>query len=151
MNNNENIRRAYSEVYEILNLLDKETLRKIPSGFYKMLEENKDNTYKVNLKLSESLEEQELMQDTINILALIKLNYLCKNEEDKKELINILKENDKKHQEQLQEKYNPDNLFKRYKKDRNNDNPKKQIVENMPVTYKEKFFNKLKKLIKRLF
>ena len=43
---------------------------------------------------------------------MLMLNYIA-NEQEKNEINNILAENEKKYEEELKEKYNPDNLFKK--------------------------------------
>lgn len=44
---------------------------------------------------------------------MLKLNYWCEDEKEKRDLIHMYAENDKKREEKLREKYNPDNLFKK--------------------------------------
>lgn len=106
------IRKAYSEVYEILQLLDDEFIDKVPKKFMEFIEKEKDNAYIPNIKPNVSLEEQELLEDTINILAMLKLDYWCENEAEKQELLDILNKNEIEYQQELREKYNPDSLFK---------------------------------------
>lgn len=55
------IKKAYSEVYEILQLLDSDFLDKIPEKFIKFLEKEKDNTYIANINPNLPLEEQNLL------------------------------------------------------------------------------------------
>ena len=42
------------------------------------------------------LEEQCLLKDTINILALIKKDYWCDSKEERNQFFSILRENEKK-------------------------------------------------------
>ena len=104
---------AFTEVYEVFQLMPKELLEKIPNKFYKMIEEEKSNDYFPNIQ--EPIEKQKFKNETIIILGLIYRDLLCSNEEkiklqkkDSIELNNLLSEleNEKK------EKYNVDNLFK---------------------------------------
>ena len=60
---------AFSEVDEVLKLMPIDLLSKIPVQFRKVISENKDTNYKVNIK--EPLEEQNLKKETIVILGLI--------------------------------------------------------------------------------
>ena len=44
---------------------------------------------------------------------MIKLDYWCSSEEEKSELLKLLNENEKKHRENINEKYNPENIFEK--------------------------------------
>ena len=85
------------------------------------------------------------MEETIIIFALLKLNYWC-SEEERKSFIKKLNENEILYQEQLREKYNPDNIF--------NNKQEQTVVENKDLSVeikKETFFKKLISFIKGLF
>lgn len=142
------IRKAYSEVYEILQLLDDNYIDKVPKKFMDFIKKEKDNDYIANIKPNVSLEEQELLEDTINILAILKLDYWCENEAEKQELLDILNKNEIEYQQKLREKYNPDNIFK------NKHNQEEQDIETHTelVEYKEKkWYQKLLIKIQKLF
>ena len=70
----------------------------------------------------------------------------------KQDLIAIYAENDRK-KEELREKYNPDNLFKKKETEQKIEEPQKNTSENTAlVEYKEeKFFKKLIKKIISFF
>lgn len=76
---------AFSEVDEVLKLMPIDLLSKIPVQFRKVISENKDTNYKVNIK--EPLEEQNLKKETIVILGLIYRDFLASPEE-KREITN---------------------------------------------------------------
>ena len=42
---NENTKKVYSEVYQVLNVLGDEYIRRLPKSLYNMLEEKRDTTY----------------------------------------------------------------------------------------------------------
>lgn len=138
------IKKAYSEVYEILKLVDKEYFDKIPKKFVEFLEREKDNNYIPNINENISLEEQKLLNDTINILAMIKLDYWCSSEEEKSELLKLLNENEKKHRENINEKYNPENIFE---KTANREN--KDLVEVKEKKWYEKFWDMFRNILKK--
>ena len=73
----------------------------------KFIKEEKDNNYKPNINPELPLEEQNILPETIDILALLKLNYWC-NEEEKKELLELLNKNEQKFQKEAKEKYDID-------------------------------------------
>lgn len=43
---------------------------------------------------------------------MLNLQYWCKDENEKERLKSVYAENERKYQDELREKYNPDNLFK---------------------------------------
>ena len=83
-----NLKKAFSEVDMILDLIDSEMKNKVSANFIKFIKEEKDNNYKPNINPELPLEEQNILPETIDILALLKLNYWC-NEEEKKELSSV--------------------------------------------------------------
>ena len=99
-----NLKKAFSEVDMILDLIDSEMKNKVSANFIKLIKEEKDNEYKPNINPEIPLEEQNILPETIDILALLKLNYWC-NEEEKKELLEILNRNEQKFQKEAKEKY----------------------------------------------
>ena len=138
------IKKAYSEVYEILKIVDKEYFDRIPKKFVEFLEREKDNNYIPNINENIPLEEQKLLNDTINILAMIKLDYWCSSEEEKSELLKLLNENEKKHRENINEKYNPENIFE---KTTNREN--KDLVEVKEKKWRKKFWDMFRNILKR--
>jgi len=139
----ENIKCAYSEVYEIINLMSYDLRSKIPSKFINLIMAQKDEKYIPKIARDIPLEEQNLREETISILAYLKLNCFCDNEE-KKQFVKMLNENERKYQEELKEKYNPDTLFV-------NKVSKVETIEKSVamVEYKELFFIKIKNWFKR--
>ena len=93
------------------------------------------------------MNEQKLQKETIDILAMLTLNYWCNSEEEKAELTSMYSDNELKYQEELREKYNPDNIFKK-------EEPKREpeVQNNVAVIeYKETIFDKLLNKIKQFF
>ena len=107
-----NLLKAYAEVHKILSLMEDEYIEKIPIKMRKMFENERQKDYNPEIKIEIPLEEQNLQRKTLAILAMLNLNYWCKDEEEKQKLIQAYAENDKIKEEELREKYNPDNLFK---------------------------------------
>lgn len=144
---NDKINKAYSEIYEILQLLDDEFINKLPNKFIEFIEKEKDNEYVVNINPNIPLEEQNLLSDTINILAMLKLDYWC-TEDEKQELLEILNQNEQEYQAELTEKYNPDNIFKNKKVTKINENTEE--ISLVPIKEKS-FILKLLDKIKNMF
>lgn len=134
---------AYVEVLFIIDLLDDEHKNKIPNKVREFFENNKSQNYQVNIDSSTPLEQQNLLPETVDILAMLKLNYWCTSEEEKEKLMDLLNENERKYQKELEEKYNSDNLFK----------DKSSKVEDTlaMVEYKESFFTRFINGLKRIF
>lgn len=104
-----------AEVSYILNHMDKSDKDKISKEFLEFIEENKDKDYVPSLDYPKELNDMELSKEAKNLLAIIYMKYWC-NPQQKKEFIHKLKENEKKYQELLRKKYNPDDVLKNRKK-----------------------------------
>lgn len=102
---------ASAEINEILKYMPKEEVEKIPSKLREFFKEVSSKDYVTNINPNIPLDKQQIKEKTKDIIALIYRNYWC-SEEERKELDQKLIENDKKFEEELREKYNPDNIFK---------------------------------------
>lgn len=137
---------ASAEINEILGYLPTEYVEKIPAKLREFFNKVKKVDYVSKIDPYKQLDEQELKPKTKILLTVIYRNYWC-NEEERAELDEILIENDNKYEEELRERYNPDNIFK-----------KKEIVEekvetiqeNLPAKIKQNLFTKVWNFIKRL-
>ena len=142
---------AYSEVYEILNLLDKEYKEKVPDKVRTFFEEERLKDYKPEINTDTPLIDQNLKRETIVLLAILNLNYWCDTPEEKQEILDELANNEKEKQELL-EKYNPDNLFKNKQNDVIGNGKTINAQEVSLVEYKKpNFIQKLLSKIARLF
>ena len=141
-----NTKDAYVEVLSIIDLLEENQKNKIPKKIKDFFEDNKNKNYQANIVPDIPLEEQDLLQETIDILAMLKLNYWCTNEE-KEELLDLLNENEKKYQEELLGKYNPDNLFKRREETKVVLSEEVSLIEYKKHT----LFDKIKMFVKNMF
>lgn len=144
-------REAYVEVLEILKHMDKKYVAKIPRDLREFFERNASKEYEFYMDLSIPLDEHKLKENTINILAMLNLNYWCESEEHRQELLKKYHENDLKYQEELRNKYNTDNLFKRERKVN-----KKENIDCFPQQCEEerwyhKIYNAIHSFIKRVF
>ena len=107
---------AYAEVLEILSFTHISLVEKVPNKLISIFKNNALSTYEYHLNRNIPLEDQELSQETATLLTLISLNYWCSPEE-KKELQKILIENENAEKQELEEKYNINNLFSNPKTD----------------------------------
>ena len=140
---------AYAEVDAILELLEDEFVNRIPEKVRKFFKDEKDKEYIPIIRSDIGLDEQDLKAETISILTLLQINYLCNSEEEKQEILNELQENDRLKEEELREKYNLDNIFK----NKNNTYENKQnvaLVEYKEQSIIKKILDKIRKIFKRL-
>lgn len=144
--------KAYAEVDEILSFMEDVYIDKIPKKLRELFKNERLEDYKPNIDPKIPLDEQKLQKKTFSILAMLNLNYWCEDEKEKQDLIAIYAENDRK-KEELREKYNPDNLFKKKETEQKIEETQKNTYENTAlVEYKEeKFFKKLIKKIISFF
>lgn len=103
---------AYAEIDEILGYLPDEYVNKIPVKLREFYKKAKDKEYISKIDPYKTLDNQDMKHTTKVLLTIIYREYCC-NEEVKAELDKILIENDRKHEAEIREKYNPDNIFKK--------------------------------------
>lgn len=142
---------AYAEIDEILGYLPDEYVNKIPVKLREFYKKAKDKEYVSKIDPFKTLDNQEMKHTTKVLLTIIYREYWC-NEEEKAELDKILIENDRKHEAEIREKYNPDNIFK--KKDDSEEI--ENIEETALINYENKTWYKkaidfISGLIKKAF
>ena len=142
--------KAYAEVLLILSYMEQKYIDMIPKKLLELFNEEKDKNYQPNINPNISLAEQNLQRKTLALLAMLNLNYWCKDENEKKELLKMYSENDKKIEAEMRERYNPDNLFKKKEKVEQNNDIKQEKTEL--IEYKQKnIFRKILDRIKTFF
>ena len=143
---NQKYSEASVEVLDILNHMNIKDVSKVSKKFITFLNENASKEYISNLDYSKRLNDMELKEETRGLLAIMYKKYRCpkkKKQDCKKKFY----ENEQKYQEELREKYNPNNIFS--KKQENTiepENSQTQLIE-----YKETFFRKFLNKIKSFF
>lgn len=139
---------AYSEIYEILNLMEDEDKERVPQEVRDFFEEQRMKEYKPKIRTDIPLTEQNLKRETVVLLTILVINYWCDSEEEKQSFIDELEKNEKIKME-LQE-YNPDNLFKNRRKTKE-DVVIEQVKNVEMIQYQENLFTKLKKWFEKIF
>lgn len=129
--------RAYTELNCLLEYLPKNYYSKIPPKFIELIKSKSHDKYKIVVNPEKNLNEHNISRKTRVLLAILKYNYWCESDSDREELRNIFNENEKKYQEELREKYNPNNIFKKNSTDEEDKQPK-DLIE-----YKESVFKKI--------
>lgn len=140
-------RQAYSEIDEFLGLLSEEQRNEIPKKLRDFFKEEKDQEYIKNIDADIPIKDQNLKEETLAIIALLNLQYWCKDEEEKNRLKAIYAHNEEKYQAMLQEKYNLNDIFKKKNENilENNDEQKTNLEM---IEYKEPLF---KRIINKIF
>ena len=141
---------AYAEVDEILNLLEDDYIDKVPEKVRDFFKEERDKKYLPKIEVDIPLTEQNLKRETMVLLAVLKLNYWCKDEKEKQAFLNELDENEREYNE----KYNPDNLFNNQKNNYSKVTETSNKENILPIKYKHKniilrFLEKITKFFKR--
>lgn len=133
---------AFSEVYSIINHLDKNLYNKIPKKFIECIENNRNSQYQPNIDYNKSINAQNLLKETRIILSLIYRDYICSPAEKarltKEDAIQL-----KKEEKEIFEKHKVEDIFKR--------NNVEQIEENTLVKQQENIFTKIFNKIKSFF
>ncbi len=145
-----NNKKAVSELNMILKQLDENSYRKIPKRLLDEIEKNAcfDVSY---IKPQIALEDLNLETQTKEMLAVISYQYFCTDEE-KKDWQKELEENERKYQEELKEKYNPENVFKNMESAEKRNSENIELKEEISlVEYKEPFFKKLWNFIRKFW
>ena len=143
---------AFTEVNEIIKLMPDELTNKIPSKFKEMLEDERDKEYIPNIQ--EPLEKCKLKNETIIILGLIYRDFLCLPEEKRRlqeKDARELQEMQKAIEEEIREKYNPDDIFKNKKQNIAEEIQHTEDNTSMIVVREEKWYRKIFNIIKGIF
>lgn len=139
---------AYAEIDSFIELLPKEEKEKIPSKLKQYFKAEKDKETTKKLSMDIPIEEQNLQEETWNLIAMVYLKYLCEDEKEKKELEQIYDENEKKYREEMKKKYNPEKILE----NRGKKNIVQQEEKNLPIkVQKESIIQKIIKFINKLF
>ena len=141
--------KAFKETYLIVNNFAEELYAKIPKSFMKMLKENMDNSYKVTIR---DLKINREIEETRTILSLIYRDFLC-DEQEKQELLLRDSENLQKLEEELKQRYDTEEIFKKRKDELNKFNnievEAMAMVEVKEKNFLQKIFQKIKHFFTR--
>ena len=141
-----NLTKAYAEVLLILSYMEQKYADMIPKKLLELFNEEKDKNHQPNINPNISLADQNLQRKTLALLAMLNLNYWCKDENEKQEMLKMYSENDKKIEAEMRERYNPDNLFRKKEEPIENDENKQENTEL--IKYKKQ--NIFKKILNRI-
>ena len=140
----ENTRQIYTEIDNFIELLDEYNKNKIPIKLRELFKIEKDKHYIKNINPNKPIDEQNLKEETLALIAMLNLQYWCEDEKEKARLKQVYLNNEKKYQEGLIEKYNSDDIFKKKKEN-------KLEETAITVVQEEKYYQKIFNIIRRLF
>lgn len=130
----------YIEVYSILQLLGEEYINKLPKSLYSMIESNVIKNSPIKYNSLVEINENNVLKDSIDMIALFHLNYWCESQEEIKELNLLFKNNYIQNEAEKRERYNPNEIFKN-----------KEIQTSIMVVTEKKWYEKIFELIKNIF
>ena len=138
--------KAYTEVLEIIKYFPQDEYLRIPQEVINYYRNNMDIDYEFTIDPKIPLENQNVSIEAFAIIVTLFRDYFA-TDKQKDTLKNLLKQNQQKKDEELAEKYNPDNMFKDTKH-------KEEVVaeESTSMTvYKESIITKIWSFIKNIF
>ena len=142
-------KKAVSEVIDVLKHSEIEVTQKIPKKFIEFLTKNSDRNYIPNIDYSEENWENSIEEDAKVLIALIYRDYIM-SEEEKEKVI----EEAKRQEQEIREKYNPDNLFKKNSKIENEKSPddtEHEVQKSLLIIKEEKWYERIINKIKEIF
>ena len=142
-------KKAFTEVYEILNYLDKDDYNKIPKNIINALKENRDSEYNFFVDESIPFYEQNLLEETKAILFNVYRDYLA-NSEMKDKIIKFQREEENISEKLKYKEYKYNNIFEKKQVHQINNNILKDQQINL-IKYKSNIFTRIIKRIKILW
>lgn len=144
-----NTSRAYSEVYEFINILGNEYKNKLPKKIYLTIQENRDKNYIPKYDVNQRIDSNTFSKEALALISALNLQYWREDVEEKERLKKVYTEN----QKMENEKYSYENLFKSNKveeqiqEEQQSDNV--QLIEYKEENVFRKLINKIKNIFKR--
>lgn len=136
--------RSCKEIYIILSKLG--LFHKLPQELQEYIFKNQNLSYKYDFNVDLPLIYQIDNEETKACISYIYLKYINDNTNEKNILLNKYEQNEKVYQQELKEKYNPDNIFNKNIQENSDTTNKISIVK-----YKESIFKKIFDKIKWIF
>ena len=139
---------VYVDISIIINMMPIEMKEKISKSFINFIEKNKSNNYVSNINPKIPIREQNIRKETKEMLGIIYRDYLCSNEERNK-LLKQEEQEIKQYEEELRQKYDPNDIFKNKQKEYNYEKEKANVA--MVEYKKETLIEKILKFFKSRF
>lgn len=139
---------SYSEICEFLGLIGNKYVSKIPSKLLQLFENNKSKDYIQHINPNIPIKDQSLNENTLTMIAMLNLKYWCEDEKEIQRLKAVYENNENLYQEELIEKFNPTNVFKKEKEYEKVNTT--EMVEYKPLPFYKKWINKIKDILRNL-
>lgn len=138
----------YAELSEILKMMEPEEVNKIPKKLLEVIEKEKSNTYIPNYDSKIELNSQSIKKETLAMLALLYINYWCEDENEKKEYLKLIEENEQKYRQQIREKTDIKYITRTPKIEKNNV-PEQELAVVKNKRFIKKVIEKIKSFLKK--
>lgn len=138
----------YAELSEILKMMEPKEVNKIPKKLLEVIEKEKSNTYIPNYSSKIELNSQNIKKETLAMLALLYINYWCEDENEKKEYLKLIEENEKKYRQQIREKTDIKYITRTQKIEKNNV-PEQELAVVKNKSFIKNVIEKIKSFLKK--
>ncbi len=140
-----------TELLEIFKYLEKTIKEKIPIDLEKRLFELRNENYVFEIDKSKSLNNQNILPETRQILSMIYLKYCC-SEEESVDILNKKKSKDLEIENIKREKYSVDNIFDSEEKVeiQEESTNMEMIVYNETTSIYQKIIHKIKSFFEKI-
>lgn len=138
----------YAELSEILKMMEPEEVNKIPKKLLEVIEKEKSNTYIPNYSSKIELNSQNIKKETLAMLALLYINYWCEDENEKKEYLKLIEENEQKYRQQIREKTDIKYITRTQKIEKNNV-PEQELAVVKNKSFIKNVIEKIKSFLKK--
>ena len=105
---------TYEEVYQILSVMDKDTVMKIPLEILENIKLNRNSNYQTRIDKNDIFNESNVSKETIDILCFFDYHYWM--DSNRKSNIDKILSDRKINEEENKKKYSVDNLFEKKEK-----------------------------------
>lgn len=134
---------AFTETSEILKQLGKKYIDKIPKEVLNIIEQYKYENSNFKFDINKKIEDQEIHNETLEVLAYINYNYWLDND-DKSNFNRLLQNNFNKIESEKRKKYNLEALFQKKE-----DYSKELQIQVAKMCFWKKIIKKIGELIKK--
>lgn len=154
----ENFSKAYKEIYVIIDHLNESDKNKIPQEFINMIKTQMDKDYVFNYDATKDLSEQQVLRETLSILAYIYINYIGEYQEVKEIKTQFQKDiiDHEIAKKALYEKNNTNDIFKNAPNTKNLENTKVDSTKfeqevSLIDSKQDKWYSKILTFFKNIF
>ena len=139
---------AYTEVLEILKFIPKTDYNKIPQDMIKVFSYNQNKNYIFNYNPLQSLDDQNVSKKAKLIISILFRDYWAQDNQRAK-ILNKEKIDRMRFEEEKQEKYNVNNLFKNKQENFQNSERNTSLIEVKEKNFLQKIIEKIINLFRK--